>query len=51
MRQIERAVSTLWQEADQAGERYLPLIEKKVGALDQAAPLQGWELPEQLLTL
>ena len=25
---------------------YLPLLEKKTGALDQAAPLQGWELPE-----
>ncbi len=30
---------------------YLALIEMKVGALDQAAPLQGWELPEQFLTL
>lgn len=30
---------------------YLPLLEKKVGALDQAAPLQGWELPEEFLTL
>ena len=26
---------------------YLPLLEKKTGALDQAAPLQGWELPEE----
>ncbi len=26
---------------------YLALIEKKPGALDQAAPLQGWDLPEQ----
>lgn len=26
---------------------YLPLLERKVGALDQAAPLQGWELPEE----
>jgi len=24
---------------------FLPLIEQKVGALDQAAPLQGWDLP------
>jgi hypothetical protein len=23
---------------------YLPLIERKIGALDQAAPLKGWEL-------
>ena len=30
---------------------YLPLIERKVGALDQAAPLAGWELPEQFDTL
>lgn len=26
---------------------YLSLIERKVGALDQAAPLVGWELPEE----
>jgi hypothetical protein len=26
---------------------YLPLLEQKTGALDQAAPLLGWELPEQ----
>jgi len=25
---------------------YLPLLEEKVGALDQAAPLAGWQLPE-----
>ena len=25
---------------------FLPLLEQKVGALDQAAPLQGWELPD-----
>ena len=24
---------------------FLPLLEQKVGALDQAAPLQGWDLP------
>jgi hypothetical protein len=30
---------------------YLPLLEQKVGALDQAAPLQGWELPEEFFTL
>ena len=30
---------------------YLPLIERKVMALDQAAPLQGWELPEAFSTL
>jgi hypothetical protein len=26
---------------------YLALIEQKPGALDQAAPLQGWDLPEE----
>src|SRR5690606_10280156 len=30
---------------------YLPLIEQKINALDQAAPLQGWELPEVFTTL
>ena len=25
---------------------YLPLLERKTGALDQAAPLAGWDLPE-----
>jgi transposase len=30
---------------------YLALLERKVGALDQAAPLQGWELPEAFTTL
>ena len=30
---------------------YLPLIEQKINALDQAAPLQGWELPEAFVTL
>ena len=30
---------------------YLPLIEQKINALDQAAPLQGWELPEEFATL
>jgi hypothetical protein len=29
----------------------LPLIEQKIGALDQAAPLQGWDLPEAFATL
>ena len=27
---------------------FLPLPEKKTGALDQAAPLQGWELPRRV---
>jgi len=30
---------------------YLPLLEQKVGALDQAAPLQGWGLPDEFATL
>ena len=30
---------------------YLPLIERKVGALDQAAPLRGWDLPGVFATL
>ena len=30
---------------------YLLLLEQKTGALDQAAPLAGWELPEEFETL
>ena len=30
---------------------YLPLIERKIGALDQAAPLKGWDLPAAFATL
>jgi len=30
---------------------YLPLIEKKINALDQAAPLAGWDLPPEFATL
>ena len=30
---------------------YLPLIERKIGALDQAAPLQKWDLPDEFGTL
>jgi hypothetical protein len=30
---------------------YLALLEQKVGALDQAAPLAGWDLPEEFATL
>ena len=30
---------------------YLPLLERKTGALDQAAPLVGWDLPEEFGTL
>jgi Mu transposase, C-terminal domain len=30
---------------------YLALLEQKTGALDQAAPLAGWNLPEEFATL
>ena len=30
---------------------YLPLLEKKIGAFDQAAPLVGWELPDAFAIL
>ena len=30
---------------------YLALLERKIGALDQAAPLVGWDLPEEFATL
>ena len=30
---------------------YLALLEQKIGALDQAAPLAGWDLPEEFLRL
>jgi transposase len=30
---------------------YLPLIERKINALDQAAPLAQWELPHEFATL
>ena len=31
--------------------RYLALLEQKSDALDQAAPLAGWQLPEEFLEL
>ena len=30
---------------------YLPLIERKIMAFDQAAPLQGWALPDAFITI
>jgi len=30
---------------------YLPLLERKLAALDQAAPLEGWDLPDDFITL
>ena len=32
-------------------QKCLPLLERKTAALDQAAPLQGWDLPEEYPTL
>ena len=29
---------------------YLALLEQRIGALDQAAPLVGWKLPEEFAT-
>jgi hypothetical protein len=42
-----------YQKADMVFDpmHYLPLLEQKVGALDQAAPLQGWDLPDAFATL
>ena len=30
---------------------YLALLERKTGALEQAAPLEGWQLPEEFVHL
>ena len=30
---------------------YLPLLERKTGALDQAAPLVGWDFPDEYAML
>ena len=30
---------------------YLQLLERKVGALDQAAPMRGWDLPGEFATI
>jgi hypothetical protein len=42
-----------WDREDMVFDpvHYLPLLEQKTGALDQAAPLAGWELPEEFVTL
>ena len=42
-----------WDREDMVFDpvQYLPLLEPKVGALDQAAPLAGWDLPEEFATL
>jgi hypothetical protein len=42
-----------YDKADMAFDplHFLPLLEQKIGALDQAAPLVGWDLPEAFATL
>ena len=42
-----------WEKEDYVFDplHYLALIEQKTNALDQAAPLSGWELPEAFITL
>ena len=42
-----------WEREDVVFDpvHYLPLIEQKINALDQAAPLQGWDLPDEFATL
>ena len=42
-----------WEKEDYVFDplHYLALIEQKTNALDQAAPLAGWELPEAFITL
>ena len=42
-----------WDREDMVFDpvHHLPLLEQKAGALDQAAPLAGWELPEEFATL
>jgi len=45
--------SRSYEKADMVFDpmHYLPLLEQKVGALDQAAPLKGWDLPAEFATL
>ena len=42
-----------WEKADYIFDplHYLALIEQKTNALDQAAPLADWELPQDFITL
>ena len=41
-----------WDREDMVFDtiHYLPLLEQKTGALDQAAPLVGWDLPDEFAT-
>ena len=50
---IARHTPLLWKRDDFVFDpiQYLPLLERKPGALDQAAPLQGWALPDEFGTL
>ncbi|MTH94755.1 IS21 family transposase, partial [Roseibium sp. RKSG952] len=45
--------SRCWEREDVVFDplHYLPLIERKINSLDQAAPLQGWDLPQDFATL
>ena len=45
--------SRSWEKEDYVFDplHYLALIEQKANALDQAAPLVGWELPKAFITL
>ena len=42
-----------WDREDMVFDpiHYLPLLEQKTGALDQAAPLAEWDLPDEFATL
>ena len=42
-----------WDREDMAFDpvHYLPLLEQKVRALDQAAPMTSWDLPDEFATL
>jgi hypothetical protein len=42
-----------WDREDMVFDpiHYLPLLEQKAGALDQAAPLAEWDLPDEFATL
>ena len=45
--------SRSYEKADMVFDpmHYQPLLEQKVGALDQAAPLKGWNLPDEFATM
>jgi len=45
--------SRSYEKADMVFDpmHYLPLLEQKVGALDQAAPLKGWNLPDEFASM